>query len=76
MENKEFIKSLFDDLYLRQRNMTAGQLNFIDSCKKYFTKNSTLSPAQIKILKELKQFLPSEQQRTTNKPILVQLGLE
>lgn len=54
------IKELFDSLYLREKNMTAGQLSFIRSCKKYFAKNKTLSEKQLSALISIKRGVYTE----------------
>ena len=59
-ENNIKIKETFDFLYLHERNLTAFQMNFIEGCKKYFTKNKTLSEKQIKTLLEIRKYLPQE----------------
>jgi len=54
------IRETFNFLYLHQRILTAGQLEFIRGCKKYFTKYKTLSEKQMKILSEIMKWIPEE----------------
>jgi len=63
--NEIRVKELFDVLYLSKRSLTASQINFIDSCKKQLKQQRALSMRQIKILKEMKRYLP-EQTRYSN----------
>jgi len=51
------IKELFDSLYLSERELTAGQMDFINSCRKQFTRTKELSNKQLAILKDIKKCL-------------------
>jgi len=51
------IKETFDYLYLNENKLSGSQLNFIDSCKKQFRKNKSLSEAQVKVLTEIKKYM-------------------
>ena len=51
------IKEAFDSLYLQQRKMTSGQLEFINGLKKYFVKNKTLSEKQSSALFEMGKYM-------------------
>jgi len=51
------IKGAFDSLYLCEKQLTAGQLNFIESCKKQFRRKKTLSDRQLTILGEIKKWI-------------------
>lgn len=62
------IKETFDFLYLNQRLLTVGQMDFIQSLKKYFTKNKQLSEKQAATLFKIKKYLQvDEPVRITNK---------
>ena len=58
-------KEIFDTLYLNEKQLTSGQVAFINSCKKQLKKNRTLSMKQIEILQQMKRYLP-EQTRYSN----------
>jgi len=51
------IKETFDSLYLNERNLTSSQRDFVDSLKKYFNKNKTLSENQQKNLFEILKYM-------------------
>ena len=51
------IKETFDSLYLNEKNLTSSQKDFIDSLKKYFNKNKTLSENQQKNLYEILKYM-------------------
>lgn len=58
MEAKNIeIKETFDFLYLNEKKMTANQFDFVQSLKKYYAKNKTLSEKQQKTLLEIKKYL-------------------
>ena len=59
-------KELFDVLYLNEKQLTSGQVSFINSCKKQLKQQRALSMRQIKILKEMRRYLP-EQTRYSNR---------
>jgi len=54
------IKETFDFLYLHQRDLTAGQMDFVRGCKKQFARTKGLSKNQMKILIEIKKYLPDQ----------------
>jgi hypothetical protein len=51
------IKETFDSLYLNEKNLTSSQKVFIDSLKKDFNKNKTLSENQQKNLFEILKYM-------------------
>jgi len=51
------IKDIFSTLYLYQNQMTAGQLNFVDGCKKEFKRYKQLSDKQLAVLTDIKKHL-------------------
>lgn len=57
MENTVLVNEIFDFLYLREKQLTSSQLEFIRSVKKQFKRDKTLSEKQIKILKEIRKYL-------------------
>ena len=57
MENTVLVNEIFDFLYLREKQLTSSQLEFIQSVKKQFKRDKTLSEKQIKILKEIRKYL-------------------
>jgi len=57
------IKELFDFLYVNERQLTAGQMDFIQGCKKQFSRTKQLSEKQISVLNDIKQFLPAHEVR-------------
>ncbi|HUX56002.1 MAG TPA: hypothetical protein VMV77_03445 [Bacteroidales bacterium] len=63
MENTVIVKELLDQLYICEKQLTSGQMNFIHSCKKEFTREKTLSEKQIAVLKEIRKFLPDQEPR-------------
>jgi len=54
------IKELFDNLYLHDRQLTAAEKDFVSGCRKYFQKNKQLSDRQIRVLKDILKFLPTD----------------
>jgi len=54
------IKESFDLLYQHQRDMTAGQMEFIHGCKKHFKRNKNLSEKQTAILFDMAKYLKTE----------------
>ena len=65
MNNVEIveIKEAFDFLYLNEVCLTLAQTEFIESLKKYFIKNKTLSEKQQKALSEIKRYLNTTDQK-------------
>jgi hypothetical protein len=63
MENTVAIKELFDSLYLCEKQLTPSQLDFIRGVKKQFARTKELSEKQVKILIEIKKYLPSQDAR-------------
>ena len=57
MENTIAVFELLDSLYLCEKQLTPSQLEFIQSVKKQFKRDKTLSEKQIKILKEIRKYL-------------------
>jgi len=49
------LKELFDALYLSTSGMTAGQVDFIESCKKQYRKSGTISERQMTVLIDIKK---------------------
>ena len=62
MENIE-IKELFDSLYLCEKQLTAGQMQFINSVQKQFRRDKTLSKKQLAALREIRKYIPGDQVR-------------
>jgi hypothetical protein len=56
MNNIEF-KEVLDCLYLHESQLTTGQAEFIDSCKKQFNKTKELSDKQFAVLRDIKKSL-------------------
>ena len=56
MNDTEF-KEVLDCLYLHSKQLTVGQVEFIDSCKKQFNKTKELSEKQVAVLKDIKKSL-------------------
>jgi len=54
------IKETFDKLYLNEKQLTAGQLQFIDGCKKHFKRYGELSEKQITVLNDIRKYLPAQ----------------
>jgi len=67
MKTTTAIKELLDSLYLCEKQLTAGQMQFIDSVKKYYKKYHTLSGKQIYILIDIKKNLVKIEPRYTMK---------
>ncbi|HEY5124521.1 MAG TPA: hypothetical protein VIK14_12380 [Ignavibacteria bacterium] len=64
MEAKNIkIKETFDYLYLCEKQLTPSQLEFIRSVKKQFARTKELSEKQMKILIEIKKYLPAQEVR-------------
>jgi hypothetical protein len=51
------IKEAFDFMYLHEKSLNSSQKDFVDSLKKYFNKNKTLSENQQKSLYEILRYL-------------------
>jgi len=51
------IKEAFDYLHIHRRDMTGAQMQLIDSMKRQFRRNKTLSEKQIKVLTDIKKYL-------------------
>lgn len=67
-ENTIIIKELFDDFYLHGKELTAAQSDFIANCKKQFLKTDVLSERQVKVLQNIRKYLPdSEAVRMSNR---------
>ena len=56
MNDTEF-KEIWDCLYLHSKQLTVGQQQFIDSCKKQFARTKQLSEKQVAVLKDIKKSL-------------------
>lgn len=69
MKNLIEIKELFDSLYLCEKQLTAGQMQFIEGCKKYFKKNNCLSDKQSEALREIRKYIPEDPVRYSESPI-------
>ena len=63
MENTTAIKEIFDTLYLSEKQLTPSQLDFIRGVKKQFARTKELSEKQVKILIEIKKYLPASEVR-------------
>ena len=63
MENTVAIKDVLSDLYLAEKQLTAGQFEFIKGCKRQFARNKTLSEKQLAALNDIKRFLPAQDVR-------------
>jgi len=70
------IKELFDFLYVNERQLTAGQMDFIQGCKKQFARTKQLSEKQISVLKDIKQFLPAQEVRFSGVEISQASGMK
>ena len=66
MENTA-IKELFDSLYLCEKQLTAGQMEFINSVQKQFRRDKTLSEKQLSVLREIRKFISGDQVRYSGK---------
>jgi len=55
------IKELFEALYLSERDLTAGQMDFIEGCKKHFKRNKSLSEKQLSALRDIKKYISGSQ---------------
>jgi len=63
-ENSIRIKETFDKLYLNEKQLSSGQTQFIEGCKKYFRKNKSLSEKQSEALFEITKYLKTESRIT------------
>jgi len=63
VKNLVEIKELFDSLYLCEKQLTAGQVQFINSVQKQFRRDKTLSEKQLAALREIRKFIPGDQVR-------------
>jgi len=63
MENTTAIKEIFDSLYLCEKQLTAGQMQFINSVQKQFRRDKTLSEKQLAALREIRKYIPVDQVR-------------
>lgn len=63
MENMAAIKEIFDSLYLCEKQLTAGQMQFINSVQKQFRRDKTLSEKQLSVLREIRKNIPGDQVR-------------
>jgi len=67
MENTVEIVELFDNIYLHQRHLTSGQMDFLRGAKRHFQKNKELSNKQLLILQDILKYLPQDEPiRTTH----------
>ena len=57
------IRELFDSLYLCSKQLTSAQIEFIQSLKKHYARTGELSERQMKILLEIKKYLPAQDAR-------------
>jgi hypothetical protein len=55
------IKETFDFLYLNEKQLSAGQSDFISGCKRYYHKNKELSEKQLSALMEIRKYLKTEE---------------
>ena len=51
------IKECFDSLYLRKRDLTASQIEFIHGCRKHFKRNKNLSEKQTEVLFTMAKYM-------------------
>jgi hypothetical protein len=58
--NTVAITELFDWLYLCEKQLTAGQMDFIREARKQFRRNKSLSERQFEVLKDIRKHLPAE----------------
>lgn len=56
-ENNVLIKELFDFFYVNEKQLTARQIEFINSIKRYYKKNESISEKQFAALFEIKKYL-------------------
>jgi len=61
MENIVKIKETFDYLYLHQRYLTSGQMDFLRGAKRYFQRNKELSNKQLLVLRDILKYLPQDE---------------
>jgi len=63
------IREAFDYLYLHKRDMSSGQIKFIDSLKRQWKRKKELSDKQRKILFDMQKYIIPDYNivRTTNK---------
>jgi len=54
------VRELFGDLYLCQKSLTASEMDFINGCRKQFKKTKQLSEKQIRVLRDILKFLPTD----------------
>jgi len=67
MENTVKIKETFDYLYLHQRHLTSGQMDFLRGAKRHFQRNKELSNKQLLVLRDILKYLPQDEPiRTTH----------
>lgn len=57
------IKELFDFFYVNEKQLTVGQMQFINSVQKQFKRDKTLSEKQLAVLREIRKFIPGDQVR-------------
>jgi len=55
------VRELFDNIYLRERELTSGEMDFFRSCQKQFRKTKQLSTKQIRILRDILKYLPQDE---------------
>lgn len=63
MENTAAIKELFDFFYVNENQLTAGQMQFINSVQKQYRRDKTLSEKQLSALREIIKYIPGDQVR-------------
>jgi hypothetical protein len=63
MENKVQIIELLDSIYLRERELTSGQQDYIRGCKRQLTRTKELSSKQIATLQDICRHLPAQDLR-------------
>jgi len=61
------IKDLLNRLYDSEKQLSSGQFAFLESVKKQFYKNKSLSEQQILILRDIVKYLPVPEVRFTKK---------
>lgn len=59
------VKETFDKLYLNEKQLSSGQMEFIEGCKKHLKKNKTLSEKQFLALRDIARHLDNNEIRYT-----------
>ena len=57
------IKELFDFFYVNEKQLTVGQIQFINSVQKQFRRDKTLSEKQLAALREIRKYILGDQVR-------------